>query len=105
MHHALYLFWRPLPPPNSSDRCGGEAELCRSGFKRPRYTESGLGKKGGGGGEQVDSGKADLAAQFPSVRQNVKPKPVSVGKNVSHKGAMQARLPALPHKHPPAEAK
>lgn len=52
----------------------------------------------------MDSGKADIAAQFPSVCKNVKPKTVSVGKNRNHKGAMQAGLPAFPHMHPTAKA-
>lgn len=81
-----------------------------SDFKQPSYTESGLDQKkrvgsGGGGGEQVDSGKADIAAHFPSVCKNVKPKTVSVGKNGNHKGARQARLPAFPHMHPHCKEK
>lgn len=61
-----------------------------SDFKPPSYTESGLEKKrvgcGGGGGERVDPGKADIATRFPSVCKNMKPKTVSAGKNVNHKG-------------------
>lgn len=58
---------------------------------------------GGGGREQVDSGKADLATHFPSVCENVKPKMHSIGENGNHRGAMQARLPAFPHTYPTAK--
>lgn len=51
----------------------------------------------------MDSGKADIATQFPSVCKNVKPKPVSVGKNVNRRGAVQARGPALPRTCPSAK--
>lgn len=51
----------------------------------------------------MDSGKADIATQFPSVCKNVKPKTVSIGKNVNRKGAMQGRLPAFPRTHPTAK--
>lgn len=51
----------------------------------------------------MGSGKADIATQFQSVCENVKPKPVSAGKNVNHKVAIPARLPAFPPTHPTAK--
>lgn len=53
----------------------------------------------------MDSGKADIAAQFQSVCKNVKPETVSAGKSVNRLGAVQDRPPAFPRTQATAEAR